>query len=87
MKVYISSANDSWISKLIEEYKNQPMPNRTKYIKVTHNFYNYLTAQHKENVYYTNENYGLLTHLTGIPVKIDDTIDNPYYEFAYESEG
>lgn len=57
-----------------------------KKIKVTHNFYNYLVAKFTEDVIHEKDDSprGYNTHFTGIPIEIDDTIENEYYELVYE---
>jgi hypothetical protein len=57
-----------------------------KKIKVTHNFYNYLAAKFTVDVIHEKDNppRGYYTNFTGIPVEIDDTIENEYYELVYE---
>ena len=56
-----------------------------KKIKVTHNFYNYLAAKFTEDVICEKDDSpsGYNTHFTGIPIEIDDTIENEYYELVY----
>ena len=54
---------------------------RIKEIKVTPDCYNYLTAKCRENIYLVNdENFP--AYIMGIPIVIDDTINNPY-ELVY----
>ena len=48
-----------------------------KQIKVTHDFYDYLTAKHRDNIYIVNED-SFPTYIMGIPIVIDDTINDPY---------
>ena len=57
-------------------------PRPVKTIKVTHDFYNYLMALHKDNVYFVNDNYAL-TYIMGIPIVVDNTILSDYYELEF----
>ena len=56
--------------------------NPPKVIKITADFYNYLTALHKENIYFVTDHDYPLTYFMGIKLVVDDTIDG-YYEFEY----
>lgn len=57
-----------------------------KKIKVTYNFYQYLVAKCNEDVILEKDDffYGSRGYFTGIPIEIDDTIENEYYELVYE---
>ena len=55
---------------------------RPRAIKVTYNFYNYLSAVHKENIYLTNNHGNIVSYFMGIAIVIDDTIDD-YYKLEY----
>ena len=57
-----------------------------KKIKVTHYFYNYLVAKFTEDVIHEKDDSsrGYYSCFTGIPIEIDDTIENEYYELIYE---
>lgn len=59
--------------------------NPPKCIKVTNNFSNYLKAKFKDEIVYekTNTPEGYISYWTGIPIEIDDTIENEYYELVY----
>ena len=54
-----------------------------KKLKVTSEFATYLDSIAHPLVY--DENYGTVGMFTGIPVMIDDTIENEY-EFVYEKK-
>ena len=60
-------------------------PNRPKKIKATYDFYQYLVAKCNENVILEKDDSpsGYYGHFTGIPIEIDDTIENEYYELVY----
>lgn len=49
-------------------------------IKVTSDFYNYLAAIHKENLYLVKDQDNELSYIMGIRIIVDNTIDG-YYEF------
>lgn len=59
-------------------------PNRLKKIKVTYNFYQYLAAKCNEKVIIEKDDLpsGYYGYFTGIPIEIDDTIENDY-ELVY----
>lgn len=57
-------------------------PRPIKMIKVTHDFYNYLTARHKENVYFVNNNHAI-SYIMGVPLVVDNTIMSNYYELVF----
>ena len=60
-----------------------------KKIKVTHNFYDYLVAKcSEEEVIYEKDDTlkGYYANFIGIPIEIDDTIENEYYKLVYEEE-
>ena len=57
-------------------------PKPIKMIKVTHDFYNYLTARHKDNIYFIN-NDQTPTYIMGIPIVVDNTILSEYYELVF----
>ena len=56
--------------------------NPPKTIKVTSDFYNYLAACHKENIYFVTGHDRPLSYFMGIQLVVDDTIDG-YYDFEY----
>lgn len=56
--------------------------NPPKRIKVTSDFYNYLSALRKENIYFVKDRDYPLTYFMGIRLVVDDTIDG-YYEFKH----
>lgn len=53
-----------------------------KRIKVTSDFYNYLSALHKENIYLVKDHDYPLTYFMGIRLVVDDAIDG-CYEFEH----
>ena len=57
-------------------------PRPIKMIKVKPDFYNYLAALHKKNIYFVNDNQ-VLTYIMGIPIVIDNTILSEYYELVF----
>ena len=63
-------------------------PNRPKKIKVTYDFYQYLVAKCDEKVILEKDDSpsGYYGHFTGIPIEIDDAIENEYYELVYPKE-
>lgn len=52
--------------------------NRPKKIKVTHEFYNILTASFHHVCLDMDSPNGIVANFVGIPVVIDDTIENEY---------
>ena len=56
--------------------------NPPKAIKITSDFYNYLAALHKEDIYLVKNHDYPLTYFLGIKLVVDDTIDN-FYEFEH----
>lgn len=54
-------------------------------IKVTKKFSNYLEAKFTDEVCLekTNTPKGYISYWTGIPIEIDNTIENEYYELVY----
>lgn len=56
--------------------------NPPKAIKVTSDFYNYLAARHKENIYFVTGHDYPLSYFMGIKMVVDDTIDG-CYDFEY----
>lgn len=60
-------------------------PNRPKKIKVTYDFYQYLVAKCNEDIILEKNDLprGYYSYFTGIPIEIDDTIENEYYELVY----
>jgi hypothetical protein len=54
-----------------------------KAIKVTNEFLQYLEAECRTEVVLVNSAQGLAEAFMGVPVFVDDTIDDPYYEFVY----
>ena len=54
-----------------------------KAIKVTNEFLQYLEAECKTEVMLVNSAQRLAEAFMGVPVFVDDTIDNPYYEFVF----
>ena len=59
-------------------------PNTLKKIKVTYDFYQYLVAKCNEDVVLKKDDSprGYYSYFTGIPIEIDDTIENDY-ELVY----
>lgn len=56
--------------------------NPPKSIKIASDFYNYLSALHKENIYFVKNHDYPLTYFMGIKLVVDDTIDY-FYEFEH----
>lgn len=54
--------------------------NPPKAIRVTRDFYDYLAAIHKENLYLVKDQDNELSYIMGIRIIVDNTIDG-YYEF------
>jgi hypothetical protein len=61
------------------------LPRIPKKIKVKSFFYNWLVAHYTDNIVHTKDDSprGYTSNLTGIPIEIDDTIENEYYELVY----
>ena len=59
--------------------------NTLKKIKVAYDFYQYLVAKCNEDVVFKKDDSprGYYNYFTGIPIEIDDTIENDY-ELVYE---
>lgn len=55
-----------------------------KAIKVTNEFLQYLEAECRTEVVLVNSAQGLAEAFMGVPVFVDDTIDDPYYEFVFK---
>lgn len=57
-----------------------------KKIKVKSCFYEYLVANFTYDIVHTKDDSprGYYSAWTGIPIEIDDTIENEYYELVYE---
>lgn len=56
-----------------------------KKIKITSEFYAYLSAA-CEQLELVSEREAVYARFTGIPIYIDDTIENEYYELVYEEK-
>ena len=75
------------LTEIIESMINSiTLPRTPKKIKVKSFFYNWLTAHYTDDIIHTKDNSprGYTTNWTGIPVEIDNTIENEYYELVYE---
>lgn len=59
------------------------MEKHPKAIKVTNEFLQCLEAKCKTEVVLVNSAQGITEQFMGIPVFVDNTIDNPYYEFIF----
>lgn len=71
--------NELYADKLLFElYYTRPI----KMIKASRDFYNYITALHKENIYFVNDNQPI-TYIMGIPIVVDNTILSDYYELEF----
>ena len=59
-----------------------------KKIKVKSFFYHWLSANFTDDIICTKDDSprGYTSNLTGIPIEIDDTIENEYYELVYEED-
>lgn len=62
------------------------LPHLPKKIKVKSFFYNWLAAHYTDDIIHTKDDSprGYVSDWTGIPIEIDDTIENEYYELVYE---
>jgi hypothetical protein len=62
------------------------LPRLPKKIKVKAFFYNWLSAHYTDDIIHTKDDSsrGYVSDWTGIPIEIDDTIENEYYELVYE---
>lgn len=75
------------ITEIIESILNSiTLPRIPKKIKVKSFFYNWLAANFTDDINHTKDDSprGYTSNLTGIPIEIDDTIENEYYELVYE---
>ena len=61
----------------------EPMP---KKIKITSEFYEYLAVVCQTTFESASNRAGVYGQFTGIPIEIDDTIENEYYELVYEDD-
>ena len=61
------------------------LPRIPKKIKVKSFFYNWLVANCTDDIIHTKDDSprGYVSNWTGIPIEIDDTIENEYYELVY----
>lgn len=68
--------------------KSTTMPRIPKKIKVKSFFYNWLAANYTEDIIHTKDNSprGYNTDWTGMPIEIDNAIENEYYELVYEED-
>jgi hypothetical protein len=62
------------------------LPRIPKKIKVKSFFYNWLAAHYTNDIVHTKDDSSRRynSNWTGIPIEIDDTIENEYYEFVYK---
>ena len=61
-------------------------PNRPKKIKITSDFYNYLVAKTEDEVVLhkdDNSHNGYYDTFVCLPIEIDNTIEDKYYELVY----
>ena len=75
------------ITEIIESIlKSTTLPRLPKKIKVKSFFYNWLAANFTDDIILTKDDSprGYTADWTGIPIEIDDTIENEYYELVYE---
>ena len=75
------------ITEIIESIlKSITLPRLPKKIKVKSFFYNWLAAHYTDDIIHTKDDSsrGYTSDWTGIPIEIDDTIENEYYELVYE---
>lgn len=70
------------IENIIADTSSRRFP---KKIKVKPYFYNYLAANFTDDLVHNKDDspQGYYSAWTGIPVEIDDTIENEYYELVY----
>ena len=58
-----------------------------KAIRVTTDFYDYLEAKHEKNKFLREYEGNTVSYIMGIPVIVDDTVDNDWaVEFEEENE-
>lgn len=77
------------ISEIIESiHKSITLPRIPKKIKVKSFFYNWLAAHYTDDIICTKDDSprGYTSNWTGIPIEIDDTIENEYYKLVYEED-
>ena len=75
------------ITEIIESILSSiTLPRTPKKIKVKSFFYNWLTAHYTDDIIHTKDDSlrEYTSNLTCIPIEIDDTIENEYYELIYE---
>lgn len=68
--------------------KSTTLPRIPKKIKVKSFFYNWLAAHYTDDIIHTKDDspQGYTSNWTGIPIEIDDTIENKYYKLVYEED-
>jgi hypothetical protein len=74
------------ITEIIESILNSITLTRIpKKIKVKSFFYNWLAAHYTDDIVHTKDDSSRRynSNWTGIPIEIDDTIENEYYEIVY----
>lgn len=74
------------ITEIIESIlKSTTLPRLPKKIKVKSFFYNWLAANFTDDIICEKDDSlrGYTANWTGIPIEIDDTIENEYYELVY----
>jgi hypothetical protein len=77
------------ITEIIESIlESITLPRLPKKIKVKYFFYNWLAAYYTDDIILTKDDSsrGYTSNWTGIPIEIDNTIENEYYELVYEEE-
>ena len=72
-------ATNQMLLRCISVMQSDLGPLRIKTIKVTTDFYNFLSVIHKDNKFiYENNQGNILSYLMGIPIVVDDTVDGYY---------
>lgn len=82
MKSLRNTPKDNEIALLYASTWLTPAP---KKIKLTHKFYNCIVAKFTNDVIHEKDDSprGYYTYFAGIPIEIDDTIENEDYELVY----
>ena len=70
----------------ISVIQSDPWTPHIKIIKVTTDFYNYLEATHGKNVFLREYNGNIVSYIMGIPVVVDDMIEDECYVVQFEEE-
>lgn len=73
------------INEVILHMESVSYKQHLKEIKITNDFYNYLTEKHTTKIILENTPEGVIYRFIGVPIVIDNEI-NSYYELVFEKE-